>query len=58
MDLRGLFIPTIWKGGEEFYEAKFDVEMTLNAARVSFCGVYGKGTPEVKRFPATNVIFR
>ncbi|KAF9732889.1 hypothetical protein PMIN06_007483 [Paraphaeosphaeria minitans] len=57
MDLKGLFIPTIIKGGQEFYEARFDIEMTLRAASLSFCGVYGKGTPEAKRFPATNVVF-
>ncbi|KAF2445472.1 putative Hsp70 family chaperone [Karstenula rhodostoma CBS 690.94] len=58
IDLEGLFIPTIWKDGKEFYEAKFDIEMTLHAASLSFCGVYGKGTPEARRFPATNVVFR
>ncbi|OAG11476.1 putative Hsp70 family chaperone [Paraphaeosphaeria sporulosa] len=57
MDLRGLSIPTITKGAQEFYEARFDIEMTLRAASLSFCGVYGKGTPEAKRFPATNVVF-
>ena len=58
MDLPRHSIPTRWQGGKEFYEAKFDIEMTLHAASLSFCGVYGKGTPEVKRFPATNVVFR
>jgi hypothetical protein len=58
LDLQGLPIPTIKKDGMEFYKASFDIEMTLHATSLSFCGVYGKGTPTAKRFPATDVLFR
>ena len=58
LDLRGLNIPTRLVDGKEFYEANFDIEMTLHAASLSFCGVYGKGTPNAKRFPAADVVFR
>ncbi|OKL64061.1 hypothetical protein UA08_00165 [Talaromyces atroroseus] len=56
-DLRGLVIPTIWVNGTEFYSAYFSIEMTLHAASLSFCAVYGKGTPDAKRFPAKQVQF-
>ncbi|KAE8356307.1 hypothetical protein BDV28DRAFT_145342 [Aspergillus coremiiformis] len=58
LDLHGLTIPKKWLNGIEFYEVEFEIEMTLRAASLPFCGVYGKGTPHARRFPATNVQFR
>lgn len=58
LDLRGLTIPTKWVNGTEFYEAEFVIDMTLRAASLSFCGVYGKDTPHAKQFPAKHVQFR
>lgn len=57
MDLRGLSIPTAWVGNKEFYVANFVIEMTFHAASLSFCGVYGKDTPNAKKFPAVDVVY-
>ncbi|PVH95356.1 hypothetical protein DM02DRAFT_571322 [Periconia macrospinosa] len=56
IDLEGMDIPTRWIKGRKFYEAKFDVEMTLYSASLSFCAVYTHGR-EVKRFEAKNIRF-
>ncbi|KAJ5921154.1 Hsp70 family chaperone [Penicillium verhagenii] len=57
LELHGLDIPITRKNGCNFYEAEFVIEMTLHAASLSFCGVYGKGS-SAKRFPAKKVQFR
>ncbi|CAI6334531.1 unnamed protein product [Periconia digitata] len=56
IDLQGLKIPTRWIKGRQYYEAKFEVEMTLHSASLSFCGVYTHNG-EKKRFKATDVRF-
>lgn len=57
MDLRGLDIPIERHGGVDLYIAKIDIEMTLDSASLSFCGVYGKGTSNEKRFEPKLVQF-
>jgi hypothetical protein len=58
LDLKGLSIDgTIWINGTQFYVAKFVIEMTLHSASLSFCGVYGKGTANPKRFAPRHVQF-
>lgn len=56
IDLKDVDIPTRWIKGRKFYDARFDVEMTLHSASLSFCAVYTHGQ-EVKRFEAKNVRF-
>ncbi|QKX64444.1 uncharacterized protein TRUGW13939_11618 [Talaromyces rugulosus] len=58
LDLHGLNIPTIQIGSTEFHQATFTIKMSLNSASLSFCGVYVKGTPDEKRFPAEQVQFQ
>jgi hypothetical protein len=59
MDLRDVDIPitTATYNGSPLYVAKIDIEMTLDSASLSFCGVYAKGTSKEKRFEPQYVQF-
>lgn len=57
MDLRDVEIPTRTHKGTPLHVAKIDIEMTLDSASLSFCGVYGKGTNKEKRFEPQYVQF-
>ncbi|TQV94208.1 Hsp70 family chaperone [Cordyceps javanica] len=60
LDLRGLTIPKIThtEGKTWFYKAVFEIEMILEATSLSFCGVYGRNTPDERRCPAKKVSFK
>jgi hypothetical protein len=57
MDLQGLDVPIKSENGTDFYVANIDIEMTLDSASLSFCGVFGKGTSHEKRFAPKLVPF-
>lgn len=57
MDLRDINIPKETHKGTELYVAKIDIEMILDSASLSFCGVYAKGTSKEKRFKPNHVQF-
>ncbi|CZS93503.1 uncharacterized protein RAG0_03781 [Rhynchosporium agropyri] len=57
LDLTGLTLPIIQRGGQQLYEAEFFIEMTLRGTNLSFCGVYGIGTSYEKRFPGRDIKF-
>lgn len=58
LDLRGLTIPTISHNGGRLYKAIFEIEMILEATSLTFCGVYGRNTPNERRCPAKKVSFK
>ncbi|EJP61364.1 Hsp70 family chaperone, putative [Beauveria bassiana ARSEF 2860] len=60
LDLQGLTIPTIPHNGgrTRFYKANFEIEMILEATSLTFCGVYGRNTPDERRCPAKKVSFK
>ncbi|EGX95281.1 Hsp70 family chaperone, putative [Cordyceps militaris CM01] len=60
LDLRGLTIPTIAhnRGRTRLYQAYFEIEMILEATSLTFCGVYGRNTPDERRCPAKKVSFK
>lgn len=61
MDLQGLHVPITEHQGIRLYVAKFDIEMTLESASLSFCGVYKNtdwwGVYSEKRFQPEFVQF-
>ncbi|OAQ98194.1 hypothetical protein LLEC1_02306 [Akanthomyces lecanii] len=58
LDLEGLPIPTVVMDGDNFYEARFEIEMILRATSLAFCGVYGRGTANERRCAAKTVDFK